>query len=194
MNALTQARTPKLPPRTEEIEICILAGGLSLRMGSDKAKLRLGGKSFLAHIRATAKTLELPARIIRRDLVPRCGPLGGIYTALKTSRAEAILFLACDMPQVSETLLQKLLELFRANGSPVFSWINHRAAFPFLLRQDALPMIEQLILKKQFSIQILAKKSRANKFRPGRAFQSNFLNINTPSDWIELKKLFSKKN
>ena len=92
-----------------EVEICILAGGLSTRMGRDKANLRIGGRTLLAHIRSTAKALGLPVRVIRCDLVPRCGPLGGIYTALKTTAADAVLFLACDMPCVTETLLQTVL-------------------------------------------------------------------------------------
>src|SRR5215213_7030364 len=92
------------------LEICILAGGLSSRMGRDKSKLRLGGKTLLSHVRKTAGTLDLPVRVVRRDLVPRCGPMGGIYTALKTTSAEAVLFLACDMPQISSALLKKLLQ------------------------------------------------------------------------------------
>src|SRR5437867_5654697 len=84
--------------------ICILAGGLSQRMGRDKSRLRLGSKTLLRLIRIEAGELGLPLRVIRRDLIPRCGPLGGVYTALKTSKAEAELFLACDMPFVSAGL------------------------------------------------------------------------------------------
>ena len=65
-------------------EVCILAGGRSRRMGRDKARLRLGGVSLLARLKGLARALRLPARVIRRDAVPRCGPLGGIFTALKT--------------------------------------------------------------------------------------------------------------
>src|SRR2546430_17716334 len=88
------------------IEICLLAGGQSRRMGRDKSRLKLGRRTLLGHIRAEAKTLGLPVRVIRRDLVPRCGPLGGIYTALKSTRADGVLFLACDMPFVRAALLK----------------------------------------------------------------------------------------
>ena len=88
------------------LEVCILAGGLSSRMGRDKARLRLNGRTLLAQVRDAAQTLGCPVRVIRRDLVTRCGPLGGVFTALKTSRAEAVLFLACDMPFVSPELLR----------------------------------------------------------------------------------------
>src|SRR5213594_4238966 len=83
------------------IAVCVLAGGSSSRMGRDKTLLRLGQHTLLRHARLAADGLHLPVRVIRRDLLPRCGPLSGIYTGLKTSHAEAELFLACDMPFVS---------------------------------------------------------------------------------------------
>src|ERR1700733_13460686 len=96
--------------RKQTCEICILAGGLSRRMGKDKARLRLGQRTMLALIRAQARATGLPVRVIRRDAVPRCGPLGGIVAALKTTRVEAVLFLACDMPFVTAELLEWVLK------------------------------------------------------------------------------------
>lgn len=94
------------------VEICILAGGLSSRMGRDKSRVRLGRRTMLGHVRATAAQLHLPVRVLRRDAVPRCGPLGGIYTALSRSRADAILFLACDMPFITHDFLNQMLKTF----------------------------------------------------------------------------------
>src|SRR5580765_479919 len=108
------------PVNMRRFEICILAGGLSSRMGQDKSRLRLGGRTLLARIRATAKTIGLPHRIIRRDLVTQCGPLGGLFTALVTSRADAILFLSCDMPFVSAGLLEMLVRKAKRNGNAAF--------------------------------------------------------------------------
>src|SRR5262245_27585451 len=51
------------------IEICILAGGQSSRMGRDKSGLRLGGKTLLGRIRQTAEQSGFPVRVMRRDLV-----------------------------------------------------------------------------------------------------------------------------
>src|SRR5712692_30552 len=47
--------------------ICVLAGGLSARIGRNKARLRLGQRTMLGQIRAVAKTIGLPLRVIRRD-------------------------------------------------------------------------------------------------------------------------------
>jgi molybdopterin-guanine dinucleotide biosynthesis protein A len=177
-----------------KIEICILAGGQSSRMGRDKSKLRLGGKTLVARIRHTTKALTFPTRMIRHDLMPKCGPLGGIYTALKTSSADAVLFLACDMPQISELLLKKILEKSTTRTKAIFTWNNGAFGFPFLLKRSALVTVEQLLAEKQFSLQTLARKIRAQKFQPVRNLTTDLLNVNTPADWIELQKKFSEKN
>ncbi len=188
-----QKRRRKLSIRSQsKIEICILAGGLASRMGRDKSKLRLGRKTFLTHIRNVAKNLEFPVRVIRHDLIPRCGPLGGIFTALQTTSTDAVLFLACDMPQISHTLLAQLLDRYRRDETSLFTWVDDMAGFPFLITRDALPIIEQLILEKAYSLQNLSLKTRARKFHPGSALKSELININTPDDLKELKS--SRKN
>src|SRR5687768_9364883 len=100
---------PVRPCASVSCGICILAGGLSTRMGSAKARMRLGRRSLLGHVWRTAEGLGVPVRIIRKDLVPRCGPLGGIYTGLKTSANDAEVFLSCDMPFVTDDLLRKVM-------------------------------------------------------------------------------------
>ena len=61
--------------------------------------LELDFRAMLAaHVRAAARASGLPVRVIRRDCVERCGPLGGVLTALMSTRREAVVFLSCDMP------------------------------------------------------------------------------------------------
>jgi molybdopterin-guanine dinucleotide biosynthesis protein A len=44
------------------------------------------------------------------DLIPDCGPLGGIYTALNTCKAQWALVVSCDIPAVEQRLFTMLLE------------------------------------------------------------------------------------
>ena len=185
--------------RSPQCEIFILAGGLSTRMGYDKSRVRLGRHSLLQHIRAAASQLPFPVRVIRRDAVPRCGPIGGIYTALKRSRADSILLLACDMPFISPSFLKKMIKAFhlappaRQLNTPavecpplpiaLFARENKLAGFPCLLRREpSLPIVFAQIATAQFSLQALAKKLRAKTLSPPRAAAIQLTNINTPAD------------
>ena len=164
-------------------EISILTGGASSRMGRDKASLRLGRRTLLGHVRASAQDSGWPHRVIRRDLVPGCGPLGGVYTALAISRAETILFLSCDMPFVSGTLLKSLIRRLGTRKSALFVKNNGLVGFPFLVRRAALPVVERLLTARLLSLQHLARALCAQTVPIPPRQRRHLVNINTPEDW-----------
>jgi molybdopterin-guanine dinucleotide biosynthesis protein A len=100
-----------------------LAGGQSRRMGQDKAALAIGGQPLLARVVARLQMVTPQVRVIGAveraalvpgvpvvpDLRPGCGPLGGIYTALRTTSAPYVLVVGCDMPFLNAALLRHLL-------------------------------------------------------------------------------------
>lgn len=172
------------------VETCILAGGLSQRMGSDKSRLKLGRRTMLGQIRATARTLGLPVRVIRRDLVARCGPLGGVYTALKTTKADAVLFLPCDMPFVTSILLKALLRRFHQNGNALFVRSERRPGFPFVLNRTTLPIVARHIARGDFALQNLSTAVGAMFLTPSARQQSQLRNINTREEWARAARLF----
>lgn len=161
------------------VEVVILAGGLSSRMGRDKARLRLGGRPLLAWVRAAARATGWPVRVIRRDLVPRCGPLGGVWTAFQRSRAERLIFLSCDMPFVTPELIRAVGE---GKGRGVFAQTAEGAGFPFALDRARLPLVEQALAEKRFSLQALARRLRARKLRLPRRRRDELRNLNTPAE------------
>ncbi len=174
------------------MEICILAGGLSSRMGSDKAKLRIGGKTLVAWIKLSAQETGLPVRIVRRDIVERCGPLGGVYTALNSSEANAILFLACDMPFVTADFLRGLIEHFGPRSRALFSSVESKAGFPFILHKQTLPVIERQLEEQRFPLQALAQKLNAKLLSPRSKDASQLFNINTPLDRKRAGEIFGE--
>ena len=187
---LRSKRTLKAHPRDNtadanvgHCEIDILAAGASSRMRRNKASLRLGKRSLLGHIRAAARNSGLPHRVIRRDLVPWCGPLGGVYTALLTSRAGTILFLSCDMPFISASLLKALVRRLSRPKKALFVKENGRLGFPFLLRRATLPVVRRQLAVRQFSLHKLARALRAQTVRLPRCQTHELFNINTPKDW-----------
>ena len=162
--------------------ICILAGGLSKRMGRDKAAIRLGVSTLLQRVRKMAKEFDLPVRVIRRDLVPRCGPLGGIYTGLISSRASAELFLACDMPFVQPQSLRKLINRFNKTGRPVFTRVNGVAGFPLMIPVSDAATVLHRIEAKELSIQSLACALDGLFLTIKAVDTAEFRNLNTPAD------------
>lgn len=162
------------------VEVIVLAGGLSSRMGRDKARLRLGGRSLLACVRAAVQATGWSERVIRRDLVPRCGPLGGVWTAFQRSRAERLVFLSCDMPFVTPELIRAV---GGRKGRAVFTRTATGAGFPFALDRACLPVIEAALTGRRFSLQALAKVLRGSQLKARKLARVVLLNVNTPAEF-----------
>lgn len=165
--------------------VAILAGGLSRRFGRDKSRLRLGNSTLLQQIRDAAAKTGCPVRVIRRDAVPRCGPLGGILTAFKRSRAALIVFLACDMPRVSSDWILRVLREAQRRRRPVFSRVRERWGFPLALWRDDLVTVERQRRAERYSLRDLAHALPAAPVSVPRAREREFHNINTPGDWAD---------
>ena len=101
----------------------MLTGGMSSRMGRDKALLPFRGGALAAHVAAAATAAAGSVMLIGDPLKyghlgypvlpdrrPGAGPLGGIESALSYTAADWNLVLACDMPAISAEFLRGLLE------------------------------------------------------------------------------------
>ena len=171
------------------LELSILAGGLGERLGRDKARVKLDRKTLLAHVRTEARKTGWPVRVVRKDAVVRCGPIGGIYTALNRSKADVVIFMACDMPFVSASHLKHIANAVTEKSQAVFTKQNTYATFPCAIHTTALPKIKEQIASGDFSLQTLARKLRAKLVR---AKKSELFDIDTPEDlrrsgWYDAK-------
>ena len=113
----------------EAITAYILAGGKSLRMGSDKAFARFEGRTLLQRALDTARLLTPDCRIVGargkfeafghvvEDVYADRGPLGGIDAALKNTATDLNLVLAVDMPYVSSEFLLYLAREAQGSGA-----------------------------------------------------------------------------
>jgi molybdopterin-guanine dinucleotide biosynthesis protein A len=120
----------------------ILAGGRATRFGGrDKGALLVGGQTILERqvaelslvtndilivgvhtgdrtraVQALARAGHAVARVVPRtitDVVPGCGPLGGIHAVLTEARGNAVFVAACDMPYLNAAFISFLLSLTR---------------------------------------------------------------------------------
>ena len=105
----------------------VLAGGMSRRLGRDKAVEPIGGKPLIRRVidrladvvgqtvvvvadLEQAERLPLPdSTLVVVDAYPDCGSLGGIFTGLSAASADWGLVVACDMPFLDRRLLRHIL-------------------------------------------------------------------------------------
>lgn len=104
----------------------VLAGGLSQRMGQNKAELRLNGKTFLELQVDKLRVLGiedvmlsgtdcpvLPDVRVIPDEYPGRGPLGGLHACLRAARNPACLVLSVDVPLIPVSALVQLCRAHR---------------------------------------------------------------------------------
>ncbi len=154
-------------------------------MGRDKARLRLGGRTLLARVRDAARATGWPVRVVRRDIGPRRGPLGGVWTAFQRSRAERLVFLPCDAPFVSPEWIRRVGQ---GRTRAVFTCTADGAGFPFALARECMPVVERQLSSGEFSLQRLATKLRAKRLRLPARRVGELRNLNTPEDWHQARE------
>lgn len=119
----------------------VLAGGLSSRMGRDKAMLSWHGRPLIEHQIAVLHAVGVDAVRISgnrpeyqgvADPVAQAGPLGGIAGIAVACDDAELLIIPVDMPRLQPTLLQRLLTA-TSTGSAHFA--GH--VLPMRLRLDS---------------------------------------------------------
>lgn len=147
------------------ITALILAGGKNSRMGGIyKGSLQVENQTILEHLvkemkKATDQIflsygekihMEMPGCEIILDEEKNCGPLGGLYTALKRNDRELLFVSACDMPCLSMKLYKYLLqEIEKKQGVvPIMDKRAHPLAA--IYRKDIFPVVEAQIRKKKY--------------------------------------------
>jgi molybdopterin-guanine dinucleotide biosynthesis protein A len=179
----------------------VLTGGRSSRMGRDKALLPLDGSAaggctlveqIAARVRAAAGSVTLigaPERYsglglpVAADLIEDCGPIGGVYTALRISPAPWNLLVACDMPAVSAGFLALLLEAAQDADAECLAPETGSGLHPLcaVYHRRALVAVQSAIDHKSFKMHDLLRSLRTVAWPVTDA--SLLENVNTPVEW-----------
>ena len=127
----------------------------------------------------------------RKDLVPRCGPIGGLYTALRTAHTPLCLCVACDMPFVRTEFLEYMVE--RSPGYDVVVPVNDGREEPLcaVYRETCVPAIEDRIRAGRFKTAGFFDEVRVRRLLPvegGFHDDGMFFNINDRTDYDEALK------
>jgi Molybdopterin-guanine dinucleotide biosynthesis protein A len=189
----------------------ILAGGKSQRMGYNKALAILDGKPLIEHVRINMMEVSTSIYISNgssklsymnlpmiEDEHPNLGPLGGIYSALKSSPTVYSLILSCDMPLVTPYYLRYLAEeANRCKALITIATDKHGRPQPLcgIYHRDLVPFIETLIVQKKLKLMSLLEKMNAHLVEYNSehsSFQNlSFISINTPEALLEAQKIYT---
>ena len=142
----------------------------------------------LGHARAAVADAGFKPRVIATDLQLNLGPLGGIATALRSTRHSRVLFLGCDMPFLSGNLINEFLAAATYGIGPIFTRHKKGVGFPFVLHRSDLALVEKQIDRGALSLQRLAKRLKARAWQPPASRVPELFNINTPADLAEAKR------
>lgn len=183
----------------------VLAGGRSVRMGSDKAALMLAGEPLVRRVagrlRQALGTVVVvgpealqslvPGVPVLRDDLPGAGPLGALATALRAVAVERIFLAGCDMPFVAPDLVRTMAQL-AAETSEVDVVLLRSPTGPHYLHavyaRTCLPTVERLLAGGERSLRTLADSVRVcdvpaevvARFDPQ---DHSAFNANTPEEW-----------
>ncbi len=116
----------------------IIAGGKSSRFGEPKALARFQSRELVDYAIDLARSISNHRILIYGeenifakkniecipDLIPNCGPLGGIYTALTHAATPWIAALPCDMPYLAPEVYETLA-LHRSENRPIVA-VSHK--------------------------------------------------------------------
>ena len=180
----------------------VLAGGLSSRMGTDKAKLVRNNKDMVSFSQQLLEKVGIKQSIVSgnqyevNDIVANAGPLGGIFSVLQTFQPKSILVLPVDLPLMTPDLLNTLKVAGELSQKACF-YQNHY--LPLYLPNNAYV---ELFLTKAFhnfsqgsgkgpSMRALLEKVPHKALTPND--EKALFNTNTPEQWQQAKSVFTQQ-
>ena len=190
----------------------ILAGGLSRRLGRDKAVEPIDGQPLVGRVMDALSGIadelvvvvntpqrgrELPLRdsaVVAVDIYPNAGSLGGIFTGLSSASNQWGIVVACDMPFLNLDLLSYLLS-FRESHDAVVPVLDGRpepthAAYSKVCLSAIEARLEADDLKiARFFDDVRVKyvsQRRVEEIDPSRR---SFFNVNTEEDLARARLL-----
>lgn len=137
----------------------ILCGGKSERMGTDKSFLKINNIAMIDRIYSLMsnhfneillisnepeKYLYLTEKVYK-DIYPGLGPLSGIHSGLKNSTSYYNFFVSCDMPFVTDDVIELILRNKTAGDIVITKDNNHTHALCGISSRKCLVDSEKLL-------------------------------------------------
>lgn len=179
----------------------ILAGGQSRRMGAPKAGARLGDGRTLS--RAVADALGAvcdevvvlghgegcPDELQRVPDPPGAqGPLAGLLALLQSDRGARYLVAACDMPRLTPSLLERLLDESEGVRATCFHVVGRERVepLPLLLTTAARAALEEQLAEGDLRLMAFVERLAPRELPLDEREAEALANVNRPEDLARL--------
>ncbi len=181
--------------------LVILAGGLSRRMGHDKATLPAGEGTLIEHLaRRLAPVVDETiiaggaarprfegARYVP-DHEPGLGPLAGMFAGFTVAKEPLVWVVGCDLPDIEPALGGLLRALAGEYEAVVPRPDLEPEGICALYVRDLAPRIDALLEAGERSVKSLLDRSRvryvgSDELRAVDPELRSFRNLNTPADY-----------
>ncbi|MGL6064585.1 MAG: molybdopterin-guanine dinucleotide biosynthesis protein B [Fusobacteriaceae bacterium] len=196
---------------TNNCSLIILAGGQSKRMNfNDKFLLPYGDKTFISKILEECRdfdkiilslnsnqTFTFPNIKIVYDDYKKIGPLGGLHSSLKALETDFAIVIPCDMPYISNDILNYLLQFTIPSLEAVLVKDNNNKINPLfgIYHKNVLPKLEEFITKGNYKATTFLDNLKIKEISLEHTIfnrEKTFLNINTCEEYknfnLDLKK------
>lgn len=173
----------------------LLAGGNSRRMGQDKASMLLSGKPLMdysleilkvcCHAQIIVSNNPLHSRentSLIQDIIEDAGPLGGIYSALKSINSEYALVLPCDMPYISISIIMKLIQSAQNHSITIASCSGKTHPTIGVYSRNILKDLEKYLLAGKRKMMDFIEGQDFTTIEFSHTDQKAFTNLNSPED------------
>lgn len=191
----------KTSPTIPVLAGAVLAGGRSMRMGRDKARMKVegvplwrrqrgvleaaGARRVVVVLRPRQRSLGNRRTEIRDALSDR-GPLAGLQAALADTRADWLAVLAVDMPRVDAGWFRRLRRSCRPGRGAVYRTPEGFEPLGAIYPGRALAVVERRLGSGQLALQglidELVRRKQMTVVRLPAADRAQAANWNTPGD------------
>ena len=173
-------------------------------MGTDKARLPLGGLTFIERIAGALRSVTSDISLVSArpedfglslpvvaDIHRDCGALGGLHAALRACRAPWAAVVSCDLPFVTGELFRRLCEFRNEETDAVAPLQRDGRPQPLCALYSparCVERVEQLLQEGERRPRVLLRQLRTRWIEPTelsdlREAELFFLNVNTPEDY-----------
>lgn len=184
----------------EQITGIVIAGGLSSRMHADKGNLSFNGLTFIEHIFEAMDQLvgekilvsdhpehqDYPVKIVA-DEIKNQGPLAAIYSGLKVSQTEVNLILSCDIPLITQKLLEPILQFEKGFEAIIYVMDQQNQPLIGAYKKSIIPKIEEQMKRNRWSLRDLISKLKVKYIEVDECDATLLKNYNYPIDYKKLQ-------